>query len=240
MAQNPQVQTPPPASGAGQPELVVVARPDTGLRALASGVISSTGADTGALQARLAARGAVLRPLFGLSEDRLRAQRDLLTADQPYPDATLAQVPDLSLFYKVEGSGDLEQLAEELRQDPLIDAAYVKPAGQPPVLTAVERGDRLNDMRARAKTHRRPPPTSSPVRVTSAPRRPASTRRSAGRCPVAAAPASRSPTASGPGASRTKICCRTRAVWLPAPAAATRITGRPCSASSAPTATASA
>jgi hypothetical protein len=147
MAQNP---TNPPsairitATSGGRPELVVVAKPDAGLRASIAG-ITSTSAETSSLRERLAARGATMQPLFGLSEDRLRAQREVFVTAQLDTDAAAALVPDLSVFYRVEASGDLEQLAAELRSDPLVEAAYVKPAGEPPATIDVQY-HRLNDM----------------------------------------------------------------------------------------------
>ena len=69
-------QTPPP--GGGSPELVVIAKPEAGLRVRASGIASETGADTSSLESVLETHGAAIRPLFGLSEDRLRAQVEAL------------------------------------------------------------------------------------------------------------------------------------------------------------------
>jgi hypothetical protein len=126
--------TPQPvaSSTAGQDELVVIARGDAGVRVGFQGVSASAPADGAGLQARLSARGAVLQPLFGLSEDRLRGQLEFIAAAAAAEGTPAVEVPDLSLFYRVEASGYLEALAEELRADPLIEAAYVKPAGEPP------------------------------------------------------------------------------------------------------------
>src|SRR5215211_4378767 len=133
-------ETPP--AGGGRPELVVIAKPDAGLRARRDGVTSQTGADTGAITSVLERHGAAMRPLFGLTEDRLHAQTDRL----PAPPAGTEPAPDLALFYRVEAAPDrLEQIAEELRGHDLVDAAYVKPAGEPPS-AVVETETRLNDM----------------------------------------------------------------------------------------------
>src|SRR3954471_7856414 len=122
-------QSSAPAASGGRLELVVIARADAGLRANARGVASTAAVDTAPLQTTLALREAVLRPLFGLSEDRVRAHVDAVAAAQPA--ASSEPVPDLSLYYSVEAPEDrLQQLAEELRADPLIDAAYIKPAGE--------------------------------------------------------------------------------------------------------------
>jgi hypothetical protein len=149
-AQNP----PLPSPAAGRPELVVIARSSAGLRASGAGIVA---AEAGAapqaagLQARLAARGAVMRPLFGLSEDRLQAQRGQVVEGRPNAETAAAEVPDLSVFYQVEAEGDLEALAEELRADPLIDAAYVKPAGEPPQGPGMALAHGINDMQPAAE-----------------------------------------------------------------------------------------
>lgn len=153
---------------AGRPELVVIAKPEAGIRAGAARIDSTASADTTPLQSRLSARGAVMRPLFGLSEDRLRAQLDSIgapiadasgrvTAPAPTATATAHAVPDLSLFYRVDAPVDqLQQLAHDLLADRLVEAAYVKPPGElphvrptdeSPPYTAGATPPRLNDMR---------------------------------------------------------------------------------------------
>ncbi|HEY2999500.1 MAG TPA: S8 family peptidase [Acidimicrobiales bacterium] len=123
---------PPPAPGAGRRELVVMATPDAGLRARADGLASETGADTDSLAAVLDSHGAHLAPLFGASEDRIRAS----VASLPGAGADL---PDLGAFYRVGAPDDrLEALARELYAHDLVEAAYVKPAGEPPVATATK------------------------------------------------------------------------------------------------------
>ena len=116
------------ASAYGQPELIVVADPAAALRIGTGGVESGGGVDTRALN-RVASRAAVtLRPLFG-PEDRVR-----LEARRLAPSA-IGPVPDLSVYYHVEApAGDLAALAEELAGSEGVQAAYVKPASEPPVL----------------------------------------------------------------------------------------------------------
>ena len=125
----------PVAASAGQPELVVIARAEAELRVQARGLAAAPEVDTASLQSVLASHGAVMQPLFGLSEDRLRAQQAAI-AEAPSADgAPVAAVPDLSVFYSVLAEPDrLQALAEELLADDLVEAAYVKPAGEPPVL----------------------------------------------------------------------------------------------------------
>src|SRR3954471_20567317 len=117
--------------GAGQPELVVIAHPEAGLRAGGS-VASVSGADTGSLNALLGAAGARMQPLFGLSEDRLRG---LAPAAQP-PSGTNGHsgpVQDLSVFYRVDAAeARLAGLAAELLAHDTVQAAYVKPPASVP------------------------------------------------------------------------------------------------------------
>jgi hypothetical protein len=143
---------PLPSPAAGRPELVVIAKSSAGLRASGAGIAADAGAapQAAGLQARLAARGAVMRPLFGLSEDRLQAQRADVIEGRPNAETATADVPDLSVFYQVEAEGDLEALAEELRADPTIDAAYVKPAGEPPQGPGMALARGINDMQPAA------------------------------------------------------------------------------------------
>ena len=137
----------PPRPGGGRPELVVIAKPEAGLRAVAAGPTSVTDADTTSLASLLDTHGAAMRPLFGLSEDRVRAQVEAL----PAPSATAAKgeaepPPDLALFYRVAADEDrLDELAEDLLADDLVEAAYVKPAGEPPS-TTMETAEAINAM----------------------------------------------------------------------------------------------
>jgi hypothetical protein len=137
----------PPGSNVpiGRRELVVIAAPDAGLQALASGVRSDAGAETTSLNAVLARHGALMRPLFGLSEHRLRANvAGALTSDL-VPDG----MPALERFYHVDAADDrLETMAAELLEHPLVEAAYVKPAGALPaaVVEEIIAAAPLNDM----------------------------------------------------------------------------------------------
>ncbi|HWI33723.1 MAG TPA: S8 family serine peptidase, partial [Lapillicoccus sp.] len=116
----------------GAPELIVIADPAAALRIGVGGVESGGGADTRALN-RVASRAAVtLRPLFG-PEERVRQE-----ARQLAPSA-IGPVPDLSVYYHVEApEGDLADLAQELAGTEGVQAAYVKPAGEPPVLNDMQ------------------------------------------------------------------------------------------------------
>ena len=122
-------------------ELIVIAHPHAGLRARAQGVSSTTGADVGTLASVLDAHGARMTPLFG-DEDRVRRA----AIEQGRPEAGSSE----HLYYHVEAPDDrLDQLAEQLRASDLVDAAYVKPAGEmPAAVVEAARDTRINAMSA--------------------------------------------------------------------------------------------
>jgi len=152
-----------------QPELILVARPEAGLRAAGAGLTAAE-ADPAPLAAVLDEAGARLRPLFGTSEERLRHEAEAL-AEEAGPEAggmgalvqesggaeesagtELAAPPDLSVYYRVEGTEgqDLAALAARLREQGLVRGAYVKPPAALPV--------RLNAMTAQPDE----PPVATP------------------------------------------------------------------------------
>lgn len=113
-----------------EPELIVVANPSAGVRAGPEG-ITAAAADAPGL-ARILPAGARLRSLFGVSEERLL--NEVTTAE-----AKGFALPDLSIYYRVEGAkGDLQALANRLAGHEAVVAAYVKPPAEPAA--------RLNDM----------------------------------------------------------------------------------------------
>ncbi|MGH3520985.1 MAG: S8 family serine peptidase, partial [Haloechinothrix sp.] len=116
--------------GAGRPELVVIAKPDAALRSGGDGLTSAAGADVSSLSTLLSRGDASMRPLFGATEDEVRAATDALTKAEGEE-----AFADLTLFYHVDAAEDrLEELAEQLRSDELVEAAYVKPAAELPTL----------------------------------------------------------------------------------------------------------
>jgi len=107
-------------------ELIVVARRDLGLRATREGVSSLAGTDVSGLGALLTSEGIAMEPLFGVREERLRAQAASMLAD------TGIEIPDLSVYYRIEAPDErLDELAERLRQTEGVEAAYVKPPAEP-------------------------------------------------------------------------------------------------------------
>jgi hypothetical protein len=112
----------------GKRELVLVARSEAMLRATPAGLESLAGANAKSLAETVRAVGGTLRRLFGSTEDSLLTERMSLEASVGSP------LPDLSLFYHVEAADDrLDDLAEQLSAHEAVDAAYVKPRGEPPV-----------------------------------------------------------------------------------------------------------
>ena len=142
------LKTEKPGSTGGQPtaegiplecELIVVVKHNLGLRATREGVASVTGADVSPLTDLLASEGLTLKPLFGVSEDRLQSHTASLAAE------TGADVPNLSVYYRVKAPDNrLDDLAKRLQKLDGIEAAYVKPPSEPAEL-------RLNDMTPQAE-----------------------------------------------------------------------------------------
>jgi len=107
----------PGDSAGSQPELIVVAHPEAGLRVYGTQVLA-TGASAAGLERALVETGAHARPLFGPSEEHVRARR----RESPW------DLPDLSLYYQVSVAGDHEEAAARLNEEQSVAGAYVKPA----------------------------------------------------------------------------------------------------------------
>jgi hypothetical protein len=127
----------------GQWELIVVAKPEAGLRARREGIASVAGADVSPLAELLESQHIRLEPLFGVSEERVK-QESMARApgvDMPY------EPVDLSVFYRVDAPEErMPELAERLRKQPLVEAAYVKPPVELAHAVMQEAMPRLNDM----------------------------------------------------------------------------------------------
>lgn len=130
----PSAEGPADLSGPSAPaELVVVSRADASLRAHGTQVASLAGADTAPLSQLLQDEGLVMEPMFGPSEDQVQADVRGLASD-----ADGADLPDLSVFYRVEAPAErLGELAERFNAIDQIAGAYVQPvtavASAPPV-----------------------------------------------------------------------------------------------------------
>jgi len=122
----PTTSTPPIEEYPRERELIVIAKEDVGLRARASSLESATGSDVAPLADLLASEKATLQPLFGLSEERLQA-RAAYSATEPGE-----QLPDLSIYYRVDAPDDrLDGLVEQLQKQDAVEAAYIKPPAEP-------------------------------------------------------------------------------------------------------------
>lgn len=118
-----------PSDAAPAPEkLIVIARPDAGLRASAGRFAALSGVPTESLARVLAESGATLRPLFGATEERVLASRAALPAE------AVPDVEEMSTYYVVDTPGaDLAKLQTELLAHELVDGAYIKPGAEPAV-----------------------------------------------------------------------------------------------------------
>jgi hypothetical protein len=103
-------------------ELILVVDPKAGLR-VRSGRISGVEELVEPLRNLLAWAQAVIRPLYGVSEEWLKERtshmKTLMGLDRPL---------DLSIFYKVTASDKrLVSLAAQLRELKITESAYIKP-----------------------------------------------------------------------------------------------------------------
>ena len=119
----------PTSSAEIRRELVVVAEPEAKLRAFDGILKSVENVDTTALEKLIKATGIAIYPLFGLTEERLKTRTEAIAAE------TGLVPPDLSIFYKVDAPNELlETIADQLRQLDIIQAAYIKPPAEPPMM----------------------------------------------------------------------------------------------------------
>lgn len=126
---DPPDHSPTPDGPVSQRELIVIAKRAVGLRATKEKMFSAAGADIGPLENILTTEGVTMRPLFGVSEERIRDRVTALTAE------TGEELPDLSVYYAVDAPDErLDELAEQLRKTDAVEAAYVKPAAELPLL----------------------------------------------------------------------------------------------------------
>lgn len=139
-------------------QLVVVARAEAGLRAAPASrdrVASASGASVRSLSSLLRSADVHLEPLFGSSEERVLARTASVSA------AVGREVPDLSVYYHVEAPDErLDELADSLRQQDAVDAAYVKPPSALAVrpVRPPSKLESINEMLPRAEA----PPTTTP------------------------------------------------------------------------------
>lgn len=107
-------------------ELVVMMKPEAEVATFADGMRSRSGLSLSKLDKLLKSAGAVMHPLFGASEDRVRAESAMAAAPE---------MPDAAAFYQVEAAdSELDALAEALAATDAVEAAYVKPPSYPAAL----------------------------------------------------------------------------------------------------------
>lgn len=128
-----------PPYGLAPRELIVVAHSEANLRSHQTTISSLSGADVSDLDKVLKKLDATMVPLFGDSEDRLQQERASMAAEMPAADAQmLGEVPDLSLYYKVDAADEsLDELVALLAQCKSVESAYVKPPAYPSQQRAV-------------------------------------------------------------------------------------------------------
>ena len=131
-------------------EVIVMAKPRSALHASPSSIRGAPSAKVDGLSKLLKSAKVTLEPLFGDTEDRVRANmgEPMLRAA---PDTA-----DPATFYAVRGDlKNAKKLITDLLNEPAIEAAYLKPGGEPPVFLDEEDS-------ARAPELRDGPPAASP------------------------------------------------------------------------------
>ena len=107
-------------------ELVIVTRKNAKVRVTDGTITSDANFDVRAINKLLESGEFRLRPLFGLSEDRLRLEAHAIEKE------TGKRPPDLTVFKKFYAPEQLlEELAERLIEEEVVEAAYVKPGVRP-------------------------------------------------------------------------------------------------------------
>ncbi|QAY71199.1 S8 family serine peptidase [Xylanimonas protaetiae] len=124
-----------PAAFRGEAELIVVSTPAAGLRATLEGLQSVRRAPVAPLTTLLGESAAELRPVFGLEEVAAAKARRAT-------EVSGIEVPDLSLFYRVQLPDGtpaeardrvFARLLDRLAGEKAIDGVYVKPPTIPPL-----------------------------------------------------------------------------------------------------------
>jgi len=124
-------------------ELVVVTRREAAFRSSAGRFESASGQNVSDLASLLKRHGARLQPIFGATEERVMARTSALG------ESVHAPMEDLSVFYRIEAPRErLPELRDRLAASEHIDAAFIKPSTELPV---------INDMAAAPEE---PPPAS--------------------------------------------------------------------------------
>lgn len=152
-------------------ELIVMTQKDAEIRSHQTTVSSLAGADVKDLDAILSKEGISLSPLFGDSEEQLQQEMSsIAAAAEMEEEAPMGEIPDLSVFYKVDAPEDkLEALAEQLCCCSAVEAAYVKPPAIPGhslVETMAEESQELINMMSSAEGEAEPATINFTARQT--------------------------------------------------------------------------
>ncbi|WP_336514167.1 S8 family serine peptidase [Pollutibacter soli] len=115
-----------PASAEGS-ELIVIVQPDSSLRSDGLTVSSATGKKVSGINAVLKNHKASLIPIFGPGN---RLSRSTVASSASFEQAGI----DPASYYFVDAPGNLNTLAKALLSEGIVEAAYVKPPAEPPVI----------------------------------------------------------------------------------------------------------
>lgn len=117
----------------GERELIVMARPEDRLHVSGTDVAAASAIDVSAMKSLLTEAKISMLPLFGDSEESVRA------AVAQAQSASEQPLPDLSVYYRIEAPDeDLDDLAEQFMALETVQAAYVKPPAEPAVFMDVQ------------------------------------------------------------------------------------------------------
>ena len=123
---------------AGRQELIVITKPEFGVRSRAGMVASATDADVEPLSKLLSFAGVEMEPLFGETEERMTAKAATYEPSEEVEEG----VGDLASFYNVDAPEErMGELCERFLELDTVEAAYVKP----PAELAVDE-EVINDM----------------------------------------------------------------------------------------------
>lgn len=110
-------------------ETIIVMQPDAGMRASAGRFETTTDEPVTDLEKVLKKYKANMAPLFGSTEERIELEMMEESAEGEAP------MPELSRFYKLVVEDDkAEEAAEAMADLGQVEAAYVKPGAEPPVM----------------------------------------------------------------------------------------------------------
>ncbi len=108
-------------------ELIVVVRPDAHLRSAGTTVASASGSNVSGLNSLLKNYKASFAPLFG---SEARSSNLNVAAAAAFENAGI----NAATFYKVDTTDNLNKVAEALLNEGMVEAAFVKPPAEPPVI----------------------------------------------------------------------------------------------------------